>query len=650
MTSANGGPSGSAHANNELVSQFFGTLADVSLKKAAGDPVAAGRPVIDPITRALLGFVDGNGNVVTFAVTNQSDTFSNALLSSGPGVSKKLAEKATPYTATGSTFFIDPLWGGPFNGTFTQPYNAITQVTFAANITVLQKSGTSLTLLALFAPSVSGTSTTAAIVYGVYDGVSGTRISGAGPGIATLNVNGTAAVCTKLLNTNFWCFDGIKFTGSSASTSNGQVWVTGTSANNQFLSCDMSNHGHDGLHLDGTGVGNYAEGCTAQNNAAGGIGNLLAADNSNNFAYNVASNNGQYGIACFDLGTFKYSGEISGNTLQNNGSAGSAYGVWIFATSCTAKIHNNLTSGQVINIFLQGNGVNPDFGGTVVENNDINNAGYFGVQAYGISGTTLPVLIQYNRIRNSGSYNNVTSATAEHFARGVEVFGVDTAHLATNVVIRYNYVTGSFNFIADGSEGVGIGLDNNSNNCQVYGNICYANGGNGIQLNTNTTGSSVHSNLLVGNVTARNLVFPGNAQSEIYFVACPNTKVFNNTVVAYSATYCIAESGTFASRTSAIQNNLCINGGIAVNAANVCTTNLIEGSKTPVINAVTGATLSTTNLLAAFGASGAKPTFYIPPAGSLCDKAGVVVDATALSLFGAPFGAIPPIGASPASF
>lgn len=628
---------------------YFATSANVQARKTQGAPVQPGSVVIDPNSGAYLGIVDGNGFLSTLnSGLSNSGAISTAMLSFAGGPSKPLPTRVQPYQATGATIYLDPTVAGTGTGTFIDPFKAITSVTWTAGNAYLFKAGTVSTIAAPITPSVNGTAG-APIIIGVYDATTGLRLSGVGTGLATVDGNNAVVSCFYLNNVNFICVDGIKSINNNNVTF-GLVLVGGTSVNCQVLNCDCSNNIGRGIQvLVSTALGNnVVEGCVANSNGDVSLwGGVFTSGDNTRWTFNRTNKS----LTIIDSnGGVSTAATVAGNVV----SGAPGVGIFVFTAGGSPQIYRN-TVRQCASegIFVASStAASTDFSGMLIENNDCFNSGEFGIEISSAKGLWL---IQFNRIYNSGSVNGVSFGTANRFGRGIEIYGSSAALAPADGIIRFNYVSGTFNFASNLSEGVGIGLDNNCSNISVYGNYCVNNEGQGIQLNTNLGGCRVFGNAVVNSNIApaiRGGIVDFPSQAGIAFVASPNTKIFNNTVIQYGAStqlYGISENGSFASRNTEVRNNLLIGAvsiGIVRNVTNTAEgTNIVEGSPIAVANtSLVQIANGTGTVLVALGTSGVGPTTLVPTPGGIADGTGAAVDPTYVSLRGVPLAAQTPIG------
>lgn len=138
-----------------------------------------------------------------------------------------------------------------------------------------------------------------------------------------------------------------------------------------------------------------------------------------------------------------------------------------------------------------------------VHHNSFNNNGAFGIH---VTVDTSNFLIEWNTCnQNGGNY-----AWASWYGRGIELSAGSELHRCKGHIVRFNRCNQNYNFggpMDNATEGVGIGLDDATTNCIVYGNLIKDNEGNGLQLygGTNppwdTGGHIICNNIFINNAT-----------------------------------------------------------------------------------------------------------------------------------------------------
>jgi parallel beta-helix repeat protein len=183
-----------------------------------------------------------------------------------------------------------------------------------------------------------------------------------------------------------------------------------------------------------------------------------------------------------------------GETYNANRSAIGIYLIYGLA----ALLDRNTVTGMLTGIFISSGDRN------YVGNNNCSANMNFGIH---ISGFAKSFVIE----GNTCNYNGGT-VSPTYYGRGIELSSAAGPNAVSAHTIRRNTCRFNYNFggpLDNGSEGVGIGLDDGTTNCSVYGNIVSNNEGNGIQLYgggnpqkfPDTGGNTVTSNRLESNCT-----------------------------------------------------------------------------------------------------------------------------------------------------
>jgi hypothetical protein len=158
------------------------------------------------------------------------------------------------------------------------------------------------------------------------------------------------------------------------------------------------------------------------------------------------------------------------------------------------------------------NTVNGMLSGIFINSGDRSYVGYnncsknmnFGIH---ISGFAKSYIIE----RNTCNYNGGTLAST-YYGRGIELSSAAGQGAVSEHTIRYNTCRFNFNYggpLDNGSEGIGIGIDDGTCKCSVYGNTISNNEGNGIQVYgggdrakwPDTGGHTIDANKLDSNCT-----------------------------------------------------------------------------------------------------------------------------------------------------
>lgn len=509
-----------------------------------------------------------------------------------------------------ATYYIDPTWGGTASGTFAAPYTAYSQLpTLSPGDKALLKAGTTFT--GVITPNASGTQA-APIVFGVYaaDGAEVTQTLAA----ATIAGNGTATA-------NF--------------TSGTRDWVT--------VRClDMVNvtAGWYGVNLgsSGTKVGCKASYCRVSNQPTMTAGFNMVY-NPGTFAHTVEfceANYNLYGLLVQGAGGSKI--ELIGNTFDYNAEAGIriapstngpitgiiANNYCRFNGTIAAVINKGLgisNVGNAVGLVVQGNVCSDNyttgiFCGTFdfllnqiyVRKNTCERNGEFGVHVSRGSGF---VITDNNCNFNGANRNN-------KYGRGIEIYSSTPTYPVGPGLVGWNTCNGNLNYGAvanNGTEGCGVGLDDNHSSVTIIGNTCIGNEGNGISLNPN---NAIGTSIVTGNLCIDNYNvpvsritggWPAHSRAQIaLYTSEANVQVSNNTVILTAAAtggcmYGISEEPLAVSSGVSIVNNLVQGHGVALktrtgntrtnNAFWQCTKNVESNADTTTLSDGTGAVIAT---------------------------------------------------------
>ena len=604
---------------------------------------------------ALYGANWGRGEVMALPATFK------AMLALAQPQLEPIPLRTAPYKITGSTFYVDPVVAGPGTGTFADPYKAPTSATLAAGDGLLFKAGTTTTIAAAIAPAVTGTSI-APIIFGVYDGTATTtnKRKYSDQGGATITCGGAAIKAFNLASKSFICIDGLTVTNNSGA--NALIDLSGTSASCQIIN-NVLTGGADSHINCVAGLLNVIEGNNSTGATSSGIIYQPPSNDANiKINFNRISGAVVRSLLVYGGGSdFTLGGTIACNTILDAGAVTQRCGIEGICGGSSLKIFRNVVKrvrvGISIYSSITGSTVAADMSGQLIENNEVSNCEYnceIGL-SYG------SWVIQYNKFSDAGSFTGAAPVSANKYGRNIEVFGATEASGVRDGTIRFNYCSGAYNWVGaaggDGSEGIGIGLDNNSTNISVYGNYCTGNEGVGILIGI-SNGCRVFGNVCYDNNAIRTgnaVVIPEYLRGEITMALAPNSKVFNNTCVQTGRTYQkygFCDSTDFPSKSAVVFNNLFIGAttaGVRRNTtagAMVESYNVIAGPTVAVVNTVgTTITNGTNTILSTTAAIGASGVFWQPKAGGPCDGTGNTVASDAVTWDGICVADDPPIGA-----
>jgi hypothetical protein len=461
-----------------------------------------------------------------------------------------------------SSYFIDPDWGGTASGTFALPWTTYASLpALSAGDKALLKEGT--TFLGRVAVAQSGSAGNP-IIFGVYRASDGAQITSTlGAATVQSNADGSSPTITTAgrSHVELWC---LKATPAGGAHNSIRLGSGGSTDGNFAYYCQADSASASGIQVAAqTGpVGGGASYCQA---TGCGVNGCVLGDASADFdglvveRNNFSSNTGS-GIRWNPSAAEKYitgTSSISYNTCNDNVS----YGIRMTGdvTACTVQYNICLRniSGMYIGVFAGTVNLNA----SLVQFNTCNYNVEFGIQTASSNGW----LIQYNDC----SYNG--SNTGNKYGRGIEIFGVATRLSAGTVqhnTCNYNYNYGG---TADnGTEGVGIGLDDYHGAVICQNNWCEGNEGNGIQPNpTGSSGAVIRGNVLKNNFlvdSARASGWAAVIKSQIYTGLTElNLSITGNTFIDEGVATCLEEIAEASGATLGgflVQNNTFIGGAI----------------------------------------------------------------------------------------
>jgi parallel beta-helix repeat protein len=414
-----------------------------------------------------------------------------------------------------ATYYVDPSAASPGNGTLASPFRSWTNVIWAPGNTYLQKRGT--TYSGVFQLPVGGTRLARINVGAWYrsdgsDDASKPKPIIVLPGAPTAPADGASIAVFRherdfvtyrnldIRNTALpeasdvaiiWLGNSCVFENNTVTSNCAGVYIYGkndVTVSNCVLdvvNCSPAYSNHGILVASGGSI----DGIRILNNTIRHRGGGTAAS---------------HGVRCE---TYSDTGSLTNFVIQGNRISpppGQAYnanlgaiGIYL-VNGIAARIDGNTVTGMLVGIFINGGNRNH------VGNNNCSGNMNFGIH---ISGLAKSFLIE----RNTCNYNGGT-VSPTCYGRGIELSsatgpGAVSGHTIQRNTCRFNYNYGGP--LDNGSEGVGIGLDDGTANCLVAGNTISNNEGNGIQLYgggdpgryPDTGGNAIMSNSMNSNCT-----------------------------------------------------------------------------------------------------------------------------------------------------
>lgn len=384
--------------------------------------------------------------------------------------------------------YIDPTVIGPGDGTLAKPFRSWTSVSWAPGHTYLQKRGT--TYSGVFQVSASGTALQRITIGAYYRSNGSDDTSRPKPVIIlppapTMPADG-ASIAVYKQERDFITYRHLDIRNSALpEASDAAILWLGNSCvfeNNNVTSNCAGVYIFEKNHVT-------ISGCVLdviRNSPAYGNQGILVAGNTNieniRLLDNIVRHHGggtvtSYGIRCetYDSAAFLTNLVIRRNRVSPP--PGVAYnpnrraiGIYLIRGDA-ATLDRNTVTGMLTGIFINGGDR------SYVGNNNCSNNMNFGIH---ISGLAKSYIIERNVCNSNGG-----TLTPTYYGRGIELSSAVGQDAVSGHTIRYNTCRFNYNYggpLDNGSEGVGIGVDDGTCKCSVYGNIISNNEGNGIQM------------------------------------------------------------------------------------------------------------------------------------------------------------------------
>jgi hypothetical protein len=414
-----------------------------------------------------------------------------------------------------ATYYIDPTAAGPGNGTLDYPFKSWTSVVWSPGNTYLQKRGT--TYSGVFQLSTGGTASQR-ITVGAYARPDGSDDPAQPkpiiilPGAPTTPANG-ASIAVYRQERDFVTYRNldIRNTALPEASDVAIIWLGNSCVfeNNNVTSNCAGVYIFEKNHVTVSGCRIDA----VRNNAAYSNHGILVAGNVNIDDIQLLNNTvyhrgggapNSHGIRCetYSSAFFLTHLVIRANRVspppgvsynKNRG----AIGIYLVQGSA-ATLSGNSLNGMLTGILLNSGSNN------YVGSNNCSNNMNFGIHILGVAKT---FIIESNTCNYNGG-----NFSPNFYGRGIELTSAAGQDAVSGHTIRFNTCRYNYNYggpLDNGSEGVGIGIDNGTRSCAIYGNVISNNEGNGIQLYgggdrsryTDTGGHSIMSNRMDSNCT-----------------------------------------------------------------------------------------------------------------------------------------------------
>jgi hypothetical protein len=384
--------------------------------------------------------------------------------------------------------YIDPTATGPGDGTITKPFRSWTSVSWMPGHTYLQKRGT--TYAGVFQVSASGTALQR-ITIGAYSRSNGSDDPSQPkpvivlPGAPTTPANG-ASIAVYRQERDFVSYRNLDIRNGALPEASDVaiIWLGNDCVfeNNTVSSnCagvyvfEKSRVTVSGCVLDVIGNGpTYGN----QGILVAGSVDIVDIRLLNNTVYHRGGGTvASHGIRCetYNSAAFLRQLVIRGNRVAPP--PGVAYNpnrraIGIFLVQGeAATLDKNTVTGMLTGIFINGGDR------SYVGNNNCSNNMNFGIH---ISGIAKSYVIERNVCNANGG-----TLTSTYYGRGIELSSAVGQDAVSGHTIRYNTCRYNYNYggpLDNGSEGIGIGVDDGTSKCAIYGNVVSNNEGNGIQV------------------------------------------------------------------------------------------------------------------------------------------------------------------------
>ncbi len=411
--------------------------------------------------------------------------------------------------------YIDPSAAGPGDGTLANPFRSWTSVSWLPGHTYLQKRGT--TYSGVFQVSASGTASQRITIGAYYRSNGGDDSSKPKPIIVlppapTTPADG-ASIAVYKQERDFVTYRNLDIRNTSLPEASDVaiIWL----GNHCIFENNIVTSNCAGVYIfekNHVTVSNCVLDVISNGPSHGNQGILVAATGNIDdirLLGNVVRHHGggtaaSHGIRCetYNTGAFLTRLVIRGNRVSPpTGVSYSrnrrAIGIFLVRGDA-ATLEKNIVTGMLTGIFMNSGDR------SYVGNNNCSKNMNFGIH---ISGLARSYIIERNVCNANGGNLSDT-----YYGRGIELSSAAGQDAVSGHTIRYNTCRFNYNYggpLDNGSEGIGIGVDDGTCKCQIYGNVISNNEGNGIQVYgggdrarwTDTGGHTIDSNKLDSNCT-----------------------------------------------------------------------------------------------------------------------------------------------------
>ena len=384
--------------------------------------------------------------------------------------------------------YIDPTAAGPGDGTLANPFRSWASVSWLPGHTYLQKRGT--TYSGVFQVAASGTASQRITIGAYYRSNGGDDTSQPKPviilpGSPTLPAGG-ASIAAYKQERDFVTYRhlDIRNTALPEASDVAIIWLGNYCV---FENCNVISN-CAGVYIfekNHVTVSNCVLDVISNGPTYGNQGILVAASGNlddirllnNTIRHRGGGTAGSHGIRCetYASTAFLTNLLIRGNRVSpppgvDYNPNRKAIGIYLVRGNA-ATVDKNIVTGMLSGIFITSGDR------SYVGNNNCSNNMNFGIH---ISGLAKSYIIERNTCNANGG-----TLTSTYYGRGIELSSAAGQGAVSGHTIRYNTCRFNLNYggpLDNGSEGVGIGVDDGTCKCSVYGNIVSNNQGNGIQV------------------------------------------------------------------------------------------------------------------------------------------------------------------------
>jgi len=415
------------------------------------------------------------------------------LIASGAGI-VACAETLVPglamaqTTSNANVHYIDPTANGPGNGTLASPFSSWTSVVWTPGHIYLQKRGT--TYSGIFQVSASGTASQRITVGAYYRADGSDDASQPKPVIvlpgAPATPAGGASIAVNSQARDFVTYRNLDIRNSAMPEASDVaiIWL----GNDCVFENNAVTSNCSGVYAFGKNRVTIS-GCVldvlSSSAAYGNQGILIAASATiddirlvnNTVRHHGGGTSASHGIRCetYNSAAFITHLLIRGNRVSpptglDYNPNRRAIGIYL-VQGAAATLDRNTVTGMLAGIFINSGDRH------YVGNNNCSNNMEFGIH---ISGAAKSYIIEGNVCNANGG-----TLTATCYGRGIELSSAAGPGAVSGHTIRYNTCRFNRNYggpLDNGSEGVGIGIDDGTSKCSIYGNLVSNNEGNGIQV------------------------------------------------------------------------------------------------------------------------------------------------------------------------